>query len=63
MRWDFWGWTGVTEPCGALPRKCLFIYLFIHLFIYWDDRSALPRQESLVAAMLSGNRYLIIFSQ
>jgi hypothetical protein len=22
-------WTGVTEPCGALPRKCLFIYLFI----------------------------------
>jgi hypothetical protein len=21
------GWTGVMEPCGALPRKCLFIYL------------------------------------
>jgi hypothetical protein len=19
--------TGMTEPCGALPRKCLFIYL------------------------------------
>jgi hypothetical protein len=20
--------TGLVEPCGALPRKCLFIYLF-----------------------------------
>jgi hypothetical protein len=22
--------TGLVEPCGALPRKCLFIYLFIY---------------------------------
>jgi hypothetical protein len=21
--------TGLTEPCGALPRKCLFIYLWV----------------------------------
>jgi hypothetical protein len=26
-----------VEPCAALPRKCLFIYLFIHLFMEDDD--------------------------
>jgi hypothetical protein len=26
--------TGMTEPCGALPRKCLFIYLFVCLFVW-----------------------------
>jgi hypothetical protein len=44
MRWDFSGaststsgmqsekWrylTGLVEPCGAFPRKCLFIYLIV----------------------------------
>jgi hypothetical protein len=31
--------TALTEPCGALPRKCLFI----HLFVYWTDTA--PSKE------------------
>jgi hypothetical protein len=23
----------MMEPCGALPRKCFFIYFFIYLFV------------------------------
>jgi hypothetical protein len=26
--------TGLVEPCGALPRKCLFVYSFIHPDMY-----------------------------
>jgi hypothetical protein len=40
--------TQLVAACGALPRKCLFIYLFIYLF------SEKACRVSQTAALLSG---------
>jgi hypothetical protein len=33
--------TELVEPCGALPRKCLFIYLFIYFWMLLAENAAL----------------------
>jgi hypothetical protein len=38
--------TELVEPCGALPRKCLFICLFIH----WPVGKRSGRREGVVLA-------------
>jgi hypothetical protein len=39
----------MTEPCGALPRKCLFIYLFIYVFGFTGQWSAEPLEHFALA--------------
>jgi hypothetical protein len=67
-RWWFWVYlTELVEPCGALPRKCLFIYLsfeppiiycwrLIAMFPGIFQRSGQSFQSSVIEMMTMTNR-------